>query len=263
MQKQLKLNRNIILIKLTESLKTINFIYALWEGGAAAFNRIDQWSDIDLYILADDKKIDQTIMIVENTLISLTEINKKLKINKSQWPNLTQIFYQLKNASQYLLIDLVILNKKSPEKFLNPKVHGKIKFYFNKLESLKSNPITKKELDIILQKNVDKLKARFELFNIFIQKEINRCHPIEALHLYYKITLNTLIELLRIKHSPYHYNFNIQYISYEIPKKSRKKLISLSYIKNISDLQQKYDRATIWIIDLIRQFRIIATNKIN
>ena len=253
MQIESKITRNSIITKLVKTLKPLNYVHAMWEGGAAAFDRIDQYSDIDLYILAKKRKTNLIIKHVENALTSLSGINKQLSVNHSQWSDLTQIFYQLQRTSKYLLIDLVILNQESPEKFLDPRVHGKVIFYFNKSKNLKSNRLSKRELSNFLIKYKNKLKLKFDLFNIFVQKEINRNHQVEAVNLYYKITMKTLIDLLRIKYSPYHYNFNLQYLSLEIPNRALQKLDTLNYIKNMDDLKEKYHKSTIWVNDLLRK----------
>jgi len=48
--------REIIIQTLVDALKPLDYIYAFWEGDAAAFDRIDEWSDIDLYLVVDERK---------------------------------------------------------------------------------------------------------------------------------------------------------------------------------------------------------------
>jgi len=54
------ITRERIIATLVTSLQPMSYIYALWEAGAASFNRIDQWSDIDLYLVVEDKAIPET-----------------------------------------------------------------------------------------------------------------------------------------------------------------------------------------------------------
>jgi predicted nucleotidyltransferase len=53
------LTRDVIIGVLVKALEPLDYVYAFYEGGAAAFNRIDEWSDIDLMVVADDEKVDQ------------------------------------------------------------------------------------------------------------------------------------------------------------------------------------------------------------
>jgi hypothetical protein len=55
-----KITRKDIIDKLITGLKQKDFVYALWEGGAASFNRVDKWSDIDLYLVVKDDKVEVT-----------------------------------------------------------------------------------------------------------------------------------------------------------------------------------------------------------
>ena len=73
MRSKLKeLTREVIISKLVETLKPIDFVQAFFEGGAAAFNRIDEWSDIDVYLIVDDDKVSQTFQVAEETLKMLS-----------------------------------------------------------------------------------------------------------------------------------------------------------------------------------------------
>ena len=250
MHKQKKLTRDVIINELINALKPLDYIQAFWEGGAAAFNRIDKWSDIDLYILSEENKISQTVIEVENALSSLSPIILKFEVFNSTYLNVKQAFYRLRNSSKYLLVDLVILTRKSPEKFIAFQIHGDIIFYFNKTTYLKPAKINMQNLKSKLKSRLRRLKAKFEMFNCFVQKEINRKNFVEAVTLYQKITLLTLIEVLRIKHTPFHHDFKVHYISYELPKKIVKELECLSFIENGIDLQEKYCQATKWINEL-------------
>jgi hypothetical protein len=84
------------------------------------------------------------------------------------------------------------------------------------------------------------------MFNNFVQKEINRDHLLEAIDLYHGVTLAGLVEVLRIKHNPIHYNFKMEYVHYELPSETIKKLEHLYFVKDAKDLQEKYREAIKW-----------------
>jgi hypothetical protein len=97
-----------------------------------------------------------------------------------------------------------------------------------------------------VHERLDRLQARFDMFNNFVQKEINRGHLLEAIDLYHGLTLAMLVEALRIKHNPIHYNFKMEYVHYELPSEVIKKLEHLYFVKDEKDLQEKYYEATKW-----------------
>lgn len=249
-KEQKNFTREIIINKLVDALKPLDYVQAFWEGGAAAYNRIDEWSDIDIYIVADDEKVDDTIRVVEKTLIILAPIKQKLELPKSQWPEISQIFYELEGTNKYLVIDLAVLKASSPEKFLEPEIHGDARFYFSKSAVFKSYPLDKQAFSKKLRERKELLKAKFDIFNIHVQKEINRGNILEAIDLYHTFTLATLIETLRMKHYPVHYDFKTRYIHYELPLDIIQRLEELSFIKDERDMQAKYDQATKWVGDM-------------
>ena len=239
-----KLTREIIIKKLVAALEPADHIQAFWEGGAAAHNRTDEWSDIDLYMLVADEKVDAAFQEVEKALAELSPIKQKLEVRQIQWPDVSQAFYRLEEANEYLIIDLAAIKTCSPEKFLTPEIHGNAVFYFNKPPEIKPTPLNKDEFIKKLNQRIEQLRARFKMFNNFVQKEINRGNLLEAIELYRTLTLATLLEALRIKHNPIHCDFKTRYIHYELPSGIIEELERLSFIENEKDLQDKYLQTT-------------------
>jgi predicted nucleotidyltransferase len=241
-----RLGREVIVKTLVNSLKPLDYVHAFYEGGAAAFNRIDEWSDIDLYVIVDDEKADAAFLAVEKTLESLSPIEQKLKTPQLPWPGVFQTFYRLKNASEFLLIDLAVLKPDASEKFLEPLMHGNVVFYFNKDDTLKPTPFDREAFLKKVRGRLEMLQARFSMFNSFVQKEINRGNYLEALEWYHVFTLAALVEALRIEHDPIHHDFGMRYLHYELSPETIRKLENLYFVKNEKDLQEKYYKATKW-----------------
>jgi hypothetical protein len=245
------LTRDIIIQTLVNSLKPLDYVHAFWEGGAAAFNRIDEWSDTDIYVVVDDTKVDETFLVVEKALRSLSPIKQKYEVQQTAWAGVSQAFYRLEKASEYLVIDLAVLKLSSPEKFLEPEIHGNNVFYFNKSDKVNSLSLDRDAFIKKLRERLKRLQARFDMFNNFVQKEINRGNCLEAIDLYHALTLATLVEVLRIKYNPVHYDFKMRYVHYELPSKITDKLEHLYFVRNGKDLQEKYHEATKWFNNIM------------
>lgn len=245
--------RSKIIDTLVDFLRPLDFVHALWEGGAAAFGRVDEWSDIDLYVVVDDDRIDQAFAITEEALKSVSPIDKRYPVLQNPWPGVFQVFYRLRDTSKYLLIDLAILQSSEGEKFLEPEIHGNNVFYFNKPPEINPTPIDKDRFNAKIHERLQRLHARFEMFNIFVQKEINRANSLEAIDLYYNITLASLVEALRSRHNPFHFDFKMRYVHYELPEAIVDKLKDLYFVKNMDDLQRKYRKASQWFLETMLQ----------
>jgi len=248
-----RLTRDSIIQTLVNALESLDYAHAFWEGGAAALNRIDEWSDIDLYLVVDDKKVDETFLAVEKALKLLSPIKQKYDVVHPPESGLFQAFYKLEDTSEYLVIDLAVLALSSPDKFLEPEIHGNAVFYFNKSDKVKASPLDKKLLIGKLLKRLERLRARFDMFNSFVQKEINRGNYLEAMDFYRVLTLASLVEALRMKYSPLHHDFRIRYIHYEIPSEEIKKLKRLFFVKDEKGLQEKYHEGTKWFHKIVSE----------
>ena len=248
MKRECKLSREAIIYALINGLKPLDFVYAFYEGGAIAFDRVDEWSDLDLYFVVDDDRVDDTFQAVEKVLESLSPIKQKYDVPQSGWPGIFQAFYKLEEASEYLIIDLAVLQLSCPDKLLEPEIHGNNVFHFNKNNVIKMPHLDKKAFTEKLQTRLERLQARFDMFNGFVQKEINRDNSLEAIDLYHNLILGMLVEALRIKHNPVHYDFKMRYVHYELPSEVVERLVNLHFVKNMEDLQEKYREAKEWFL---------------
>jgi hypothetical protein len=246
MEDKKMLARDAVIQTLIKVLEPLDYVHAFYEGGARAFNRVDEWSDLDLYLVVDDQRVNETFAAVEEALSSLSPIKQKIDLPQTAWPGVSQAFYRLKDANEYLIIDLCVLRLSSSEKFLEPEIHGNVVFYFNKCGKVKPLPLDRDAFFRKLDERLGRLRTRFDMFNNLVQKEINRGHHLEAFDLYHNFTLATLVETLRIKHNPIHYSFKMEYLHYELPSKIIKKLERLYFVKDKKDLQEKYRKASKW-----------------
>jgi len=246
-----KVTRDTVIKTLVNALKPLDYAHAFYEGGAIAFNRLDEWSDIDLYLVVDDDKVDEAFLIAEKALKTLSSIKQKLEVKQLPWPGVSQAFYRLEGSTEYLLIDFVVLKLSGPEKFFESEIHGKAVFYFNKSNRIKGPAFNRDSLNKTLLERLVRLKDRFAMFNIFVQKEINRGNYIEALSLYYSLALGSIVDALRIKHSPFHHDFKARYIQYELPKEIIEKLEDLYFVRDKKDLEKKYREATEWFKEIV------------
>ena len=246
-----KLTRETVIKTIVEFMKQLEYVHALYEGGAVAFNRIDEWSDIDLYIVVDDEKVNETFAAVEIALESLSPIKHKYSVIKLPWPSVSQVFYRLEQTSEYLLIDLAVIKLSSPEKFLEPHIHGNVVFYINKSDKVRVPIMDKEALTENLKQKLARLRDRFTIFNINVQKEINRGNYLEALILYNSITLGSVVDALRIKYHPFHHDFKTRYVQYELPEQIVRELQRLYFVKDITDLMKKYQEGTRWFYEIV------------
>jgi hypothetical protein len=220
-------------------------VRALWEGGSAAFNRVDRWSDLDLYILVKDARVAETFRDFERTLRTLSPVSETYVV-QGGFEGVSQKFYKLRNASEFAVIDLAILTPKSPEMFLAPEIHGTNVFHFNKLGAAKVRPADRSALARRRRVRLRRLRLKFAIFNNYVIDEVEWAHAVEAVEDYRAITRAILIEAIRIRYSPLHFDFRMHYVDTELPAEIVKRLRRLSYVRDVEDLKRKYRESTVW-----------------
>lgn len=247
------LQRNNLLPPLIEVLQAQDNVLAVWEGGSAAFNRIDEWSDIDLQAVVRDDAVDSVFASIEQTLMSLSPIELVYTIPQPSWHGHAQKFYRLRDTSPFLLIDIAIIKESSTaSKFLEPEIHGNAKVYFDRADVIGSSaPLDRQAFGRLLWKRVNDMRITFPLFQAMVTKEIYRGYSIDALSFYQSVTLAPLVELLRITYQPFHYNFRGRYLYHELPQDIVARLEKLYFITDPDDLRKKQQEAEMWFGQLI------------
>lgn len=250
--KQDYITRKDIIVALISALEPLTYVHALWEGGAASFNRVDEWSDIDLYVACDDDHVEETFKSMERALSDLTPIDLTFRLPEPTWHGHSQVFWRLKDANPFLFLDIVVMKKPSKEKFLQYKIHGKPLIHFDKSGVVKDDPIDTQFFLKKLETRLETLKTNFELFQVLTLKELNRGNDVEALSYYIAYTYKPLVEVLRIKYCPHHHNFFTSYVYYELPAEVVKRLHRFYFIADAKELRKRRDEAETWFWDVVK-----------
>lgn len=228
-------------------------VLAMFEGGSAAFRRSDEWSDIDLQIITAENAVARAAELAEEALAGVAEIEMRVELPMPTWHGHYQIFYRFANASPFLLLDLVIMQVSSPNKFLEREIHGERVVHFDKGDYTHPPALDEAEFALSRARAMDLQRGRFEIGRLFVTKEINRSNPIGALAFYYSMTLNPLVMALRTQHAPYHYNFGTHSIQHDLPGDVLARLEQLYFVKDGEDLRNKHAEATQWFDELTRE----------
>ncbi len=223
-----------------EFLKHKEFL-GCYEGGSAAFDRDDEWSDIDLQIVVQDDFVEQAIKILETAMENISTIEDSFIIPQPAWHGHWQGFYKLRDISPYLLLDVLIMKESSPSYFTEVEVHGSPKIFFDKTGRIGKEHINTEELQNIIPIRIKRIEGISKMFHLFIDKEIKRNREMDAFDLYYNLLLRSLVELLRIKYDTARWSFGCRYLSHALPEEVYNEIKALSYVKDIADLQSKKD----------------------
>ena len=247
------LTRSQLLTALHTAIEPLPYAQAMWQGGAAAFNRADEWSDIDMLIEVEDGRVAEALAVVEQTVLTLSPIALRYEIPQPAWHGHFQVFYRLAEASEFLMLDLVLIEHSHPNKFLEREIHGEAVVLFDKTGVVNPLPLDRAAWAIKLKERLAALRVTFPLFQPLVTKELHRRNALEALAFYQAMTLRPLVEALRIRHCPARYNFHTRYTQYDLPAAVNQRLAPLFFPRDLEDIRAKHAEAAQWASELLAE----------
>ncbi|MBU1355935.1 MAG: hypothetical protein KJ620_05165 [Candidatus Edwardsbacteria bacterium] len=248
-----KLPREQIIQAVVDALEPLNYVHTLWQGGAAAFGRVDRWSDIDFMVIADRESIPRVFQVAEATIEKLAGFDLIFDVPQPTSHGFFQKFYRLRQASPFLLIDLAVGELEKPDKFLEPEIHGHPIVHFDRKDIIASQPLDREKFKENMKIALGRAKVRFDIFQLFFDKEYNRSNYLDAFDFYYNFAIGGLLSVLRMKHSPYHYTFRSKYANYDLPPEVVLRLEDLYFVKGPEDMKAKYQQVKDWFAEAVSE----------
>jgi hypothetical protein len=245
------LTREEMVEALKAALLPLDYVHAMWEGGSTAFGRTDQWSDLDLQVETDDERVDEAMEVIANTLAGLSQIEARYDVPPAAAFGHTQAFFRLRDAGRFLLVDLCVIKRSNPSKFLEPEIHGRAVFHFNKNEAVTIPTLDWPEHLKRLEARRQRVRARFDMFSSMFEKELNRKNSVGAVDLYFRLLLDSLIDALRIRHCPARFDFKTGYLRYDLPAPVLVELEPLFFVAGLADLREKGEHVRRWFLATI------------
>jgi predicted nucleotidyltransferase len=256
-----KIERKDLVHTIVNALKPLDYVHAVWEGGAASFGRVDEWSDIDLYVVCDDERVEDSFGVMKEAITSMSEINLEFRLPEPAWHGHSQVFWQLAEASPFLFMDIAVMKRSSKDKFLQYKIHGKPYIHFDKIGVVKDDPVEPENYFQQIEKRLEMLKTNFRLFQVLVLKELNRGNDVEAMSYYLSYVFRPLVEVLRMKYSPWHHRFFTTYVYYEMPTDVVKRLQRLYFISDADALRKCRAEAEKWFWEAVENLNLQELRK--
>ncbi len=230
-----------------KALRPLPHVFAGWEGGSAAFDLVDEYSDIDLNFLLDDAAlVDSLYAVVESALETVSPIST----THFEPPGR---YYKLRDGGDFLLVDVCIYQPGSLSECLDVDRHGKIRQLFDKGQWLRSETSSVVSQRATRAKRRDDLEEWFSVSQSFVRKAIMRGHEVEALAAFWGYTLKPLVEILRMRYCPARWDFGMRYLQRDLPGPVYDELRGIMFVGESVDLAEKLAKAVAWGERLLRE----------
>lgn len=228
-------------------LEPLPAIRAGWEGGSAAFEAVDEYSDIDLCFIVDSETSYETLYAIARQAL---ETVSPVSLTHDQPPGR---YYKLSEGGEFLFVDLCFFRTNSGDHPLEAERHGAIKALFDKDEWLKGRRLDETALAAKREARLRELQGWFAASQSFVRKAILRGHEVEALAAFWGYTLKPLAELLRMRYCPARWDFGTRYLHRDLPEVAYREFEDLAFVTALEELEAKLATAEAWGTRLLHE----------
>ena len=236
---------------MTQALRQSPHVLAGWESGSAAFDLVDEYSDIDLNFLLDEASAEDSFYAaVEAALETVSPIAATHSAPPGR-------YFKLRDAGDFLLVDVCTFGVEDLGERLDIERHGVVRPLFDKGQWLRSDPSAAIAQDAARAKGLDQrladLEAWFPVSQGFVRKAILRGQEVDALASFWGYTLKPLVELLRMRYCPARWDFGMRYLDRDLPAPVYEELRDLMFAREPDDLAEHLSKASGWGESLLRE----------
>ncbi len=235
------IDRRTLIQTLRDALLASADVDAAWEGGSAAFGTDDPWSDVDAVAVVADQALEATFGQVQAALEARSPI--ALRYDVPGTAGYSQKFYRLRDAGEFLVVDLVLIRRSDPLLFREVELHGRGAIWFDRRGLLVETHLDRVDDAAKARARVPVLHAAFQMFQHIVTKERLRSRAVEALTFYQAMTMRPLIEAMRLLHAPHTRVFGPRYLARDLPADACRRIETLSFVRDLDDLAAKHMQA--------------------
>jgi len=227
--RDLRVGRQRIVEALIEGLPRQDWVRAAWFGGSDATGRTDALSDVDLQLIVEDDRVEDAIALVTLILESLSPIEVRYRVPEPAWHGHSQEFFRLRDADPCHMVDLLVIRKSAPERFLERERHGDAVAILDREGLLAAPPFDRAGHRRRMDRRLNELRARFALFEHLVPKAVLRGHGALAAQRYWAFSLAPLVELLRMRYCPERFDYGLNYLDRDLPSEWRLEVERLAF----------------------------------
>ena len=233
-------------------LLPLTAVRACFEGGSAATGRLDEYSDIDLVIVAPLAAADAAFDAVEGALAALAAIPHVWRIAPPPFPDTAPRFYFLAGSPRFFAVDCVVVSETGVVSLLERERHGEPVVYFNRGPKIRARPADQPALAERRARRWKQLQGSVPIYAMLVDKELVRDRPLEAFG-FYQALLRALLEVLGMAHRPDRFDFGWRYVETEMPDRARKTLARYAFVGSAQALRELAPQLTADLLERLQQ----------
>ncbi len=236
--------RDELITHLRAAFERAPYALAAWQGGSDATGRTDEFSDLDLQVVARGEDVERCFDLLHDALGELGEVELAYRVPAPTWHGFEQEFLRLAETSPHHMVDFVVIPAELPpeRRFLEVERHGEPLVWFDRGEWTRPQRLDRAAHDERLRARRETLAVTTRLFAPLVTRAIARGFPAEAMMFYRRFALEPLVELLRMEHAPERFDFGMRYLDRDLPEADRRFVEAASFPRDLDDLAEWHAR---------------------
>lgn len=210
-------------------------VHAMWIEGSVAEGYADDLSDVDIWLDIEDGKEQETFELIEKLLSERGVVD--VNFSEGITPPFSHAVYHIAGTNPLHFIEITL--HAHSHKFGLFDSLRKIKVVFDKDGTAKFKDLDEADYKKMLIERAAFLAEKIEIGKLSVEKEIKRQQFPDAMHNYLFWLVEPIIELVRIRYSPFKITYNLKHASRDLPVETVKEIESLYQVASLDDLNNK------------------------
>ncbi len=236
-----RIGRDQVLEAIVSGLAGEDYVLALWLEGADGTNSLDAYSDIDLVCYAKEGRVNDAVRRMDDALERLGTLDIAYE-QPGRPANNRYKAYHLTDTPESLLIDVTFQGESFPVSFLREDRTVIPLVLLDKASVVKFGPVDAASHRSQLQSQLTQAKGIFSQRSRAV-KYTRRGLFLESLAYYHKYVLNSLVDVLRIVHTPLQADCFLVHATRDFPAPVVSMLETLYAVRNVEDIAEGIKRA--------------------
>ena len=195
---------------------------AVWVGGSAATGGWDEWSDLDVVLLAAPGTSVAAYERLLSALRARFAPDHVWELPPGTWPDGRQCFVNPQPRAGRLdeptrIVDVAVLDDTDAHRIIDVRRHGTPIVLHDPGGLIELRHDDAAALETGATDATDQIRQRWATAEWLVNRANARGHLPEAVALYLRFGLMPLVQLLRVEHCPWRHDYGLRYLHTDLP----------------------------------------------
>lgn len=232
-------------------------VLAVWEAGSAAFDRDDEYSDLDVGVLATVGSNNEVWDVVGWAFDELGGLAFRWNEPNPIFSGVDKRIFRPRGAREWFQVDIGIYPETATELYNQPTRHGQVRVLFDHANRLTPPPWDEVQQGRRMGEALHQNLMKWQAYRGWFRKELTRGRPTDAFTIYFYTALLPLLAILGMRYRPARWDFALRYVKEEFPPEVVERLC---YVPGPAALEGRFaeaDRLLQQTVDELRERGVV------